>query len=142
MNKYSLGFVIVNIGLFAIHLVLGFLGLINIVEVILAPGCITLTSVFIHFLFAYCISRNDFSILAGYNEKKDDTAQVKKQLNAIGLLSSVFALFFNVIFFAAYAFPNDGQGILSIILSAILLGAYIITVVIIVIGVNVKIKTR
>lgn len=141
MNKYSLGFVIANIGLLAAHLALGFLGLVNIAAVMIAPGAITLTSVFIHFIFAYCISKNDFSILAGFDEKKDDAAQVKKQLNAIGLLTSIFAVFFNVVFFAAYALPN-GHGIQSVIPSAILLGAYIIAVVIIVIGVNVKIKTR
>lgn len=139
MSRYSLCFVLASICLFAIHLTLGFLGQISVAAVMLLPMCATMLSAFLHFLFAYCISKNSFSILAGYDAKKDDKTQVKKQLNAISLLNSAIALFFNILFFAAYALP-DGDG--AVILSLIALGVYIIVFAVVVIGVNIKIKTR
>ena len=92
----------------------------------------------IHFTFRHTTAQNDFSILAGYDKKRDNVEIVKKQLATIDLLNLAVVLFFQLLFFLVYATPRASQHFAGISL----FGAYILTFAIIVVGVNLKMKSR
>ena len=121
-----------------VHFLLAFLNKIEMIQVVLVPGVLVVLSVLIHFIFRHVTAQNDFSIIAGFDKKKDNIEIVKKQLATIDLLNLAVVLFINVLFFAMYTGPKEGHliGIL------IFLGAYFIMIIIIIVGVNLKIKAR
>lgn len=129
---------ILSAALLALYLVLAFAGKVAIFPVILLPGVLIGISAIIHFTFQHTAAQNDFSIIAGYDKKKDNTEIVKKQLATIDLLNLAIVLLFQIVFFMVYDTPKENQPLSSICL----LGAYILTFAVIVIGVNLKMKSR
>lgn len=136
--KYQQWLLVVCILFLSTHILLSFLGHVKILSVVLLPGVIVALAIILHFVFKYVIAHNEYNIMAGYDEKKDNQQTIKKQLNTIDLLNLAFVIFFNILFFVTYAL----QGTTQYLYSVILLGAYILIFVIIVVGVNVKIKSR
>lgn len=124
--------------LMIVHFLLAFLNKIEMIQVVLVPGVLVVLSVLIHFIFRHVTAQNDFSIIAGFDKKKDNVETVKKQLATIDLLNLAVVLFINVLFFAMYTGPKEG----SLIGSLIFLSTYFIMIIIIIVGVNLKIKTR
>lgn len=124
--------------LMIVHFLLAFLNKIEMIQVVLVPGVLVVLSVLIHFIFRHVTAQNDFSIIAGFDKKKDNIEIVKKQLATIDLLNLAVVLFINVLFFAMYTGPKEGH----LIGSLIFLGAYFIMIIIIIVGVNLKIKAR
>ena len=92
----------------------------------------------IHFVFLHTTAQNDFSIIAGFDKKKDNSEIVKKQLATIDLLNLAFVLFLDVLFFLMYAAPEEDMHTAGLIL----LGIYFLSLGTIVIGVNLKMKSR
>ena len=136
-TPYRSALLITDIVLMAVHFVLAFLDKIEMLHVVLGPGVLVALSVLIHFLFCV-VAQNDYSIIAGYDKRKDNTEIVKKQLETIDLLNLTVVLFFNILFFIMYTGPKVDQ----IIGSLVFLGAYVLMLIIIVVGVNIKIKAR
>ena len=126
-TPYRSALLITDIVLMAVHFVLAFLDKIEMLHVVL-----------VHFLFCHVVAQNDYSIIAGYDKRKDNTEIVKKQLETIDLLNLTVVLFFNILFFIMYTGPKVDQ----IIGSLVFLGAYVLMLIIIVVGVNIKIKAR
>ena len=137
-TPYRSALLITDIVLMAVHFVLAFLDKIEMLHVVLGPGVLVALSVLIHFLFCHVVAQNDYSIIAGYDKRKDNTEIVKKQLETIDLLNLTVVLFFNILFFIMYTGPKVDQ----IIGSLVFLGAYVLMLIIIVVGVNIKIKAR
>lgn len=135
---YRTVLLIAAIVLMAVHFVLAFLGKIELFPVVLIPGVLGALSVLIHFVFRHVTAQNDYSIIAGFDKKRDNIEIVKKQLATIDLLNLAVVVFFNVLFFAMYAGHREGQLVSSIFL----FGAYFLTFIIIVVGVNLKMKSR
>ena len=127
-----------SVVLMIVHFVLAFMARIEFFPVVLIPGVLVSLSVLIHFIFRHTAAQNDFSIIAGFDGKKDNVGIVKKQLATIDLLNLAVVFFFNVLFFMMYARSENGllQGCL------ILLGTYFLTFIIIVVFVNLKMKSR
>lgn len=136
--KYSKYVIISMVLILAIHIFSWYQGKVSIESVIISPGVITMISVIIHLTFRHVVRYNSYSILGGFSDEKDNIPQVRKQLNAIDLLNSLFGLAFSVIFFITYGSGAENRTIGSLIF----LGAYILTLVIIVVCVNIKIKSR
>ena len=136
--QYRTALLIASIVLMITHFTLAFLDKIEIFPVVLIPGVLVSLSVLIHFVFRHTTAQNDFSIIAGFDKKKDNAEIVKKQLATIDLLNLAFVVFFNVLFFFMYSSPEEGR----LVGSLILLGAYCLTFITIVAGVNIKIKSR
>ena len=135
-TPYRSALLITDIVLMAVHFVLAFLDKIEMLHVVLGPGVLVALSVLIHFLFCHVVAQNDYSIIAGYDKRKDNTEIVKKQLETIDLLNLTVVLFFNILFFIMYTGPKVDQ----IIGSLVFLGAYVLMLIIIVVGVNIKIN--
>lgn len=136
--KYQQGLLVACVLLLLTHILLSFLGYVKILSVVLLPGVIVALAIILHFVFKYVSTQNEYNIIAGYDEQKDNVKIIKRQFNTIDLLNLVFVIFFNILFFANYAF----QGTAQYLYSAILLGIYILIFVIIIVGVNVKMKSR
>ena len=122
----------------AVHFVLAFSGRIPMFPVVIAPGVLLGISLLIHFVFLHTTAQNDFSIIAGFDKKKDNSEIVKKQLATIDLLNLAFVLFLDVLFFLMYAAPEEDMHTAGLIL----LGIYFLSLGTIVIGVNLKMKSR
>lgn len=137
-NLYQTVLLIAAIALMTVHFVLAFFEKIGLFPVVLIPGVLVALSVLVHFIFRHVTAQNDYSIIAGFDKKKDNIEIVKKQLATIDLLNLAIVVFFNALFFAMHAGPREGQLVSSIFL----LGAYFLTFIIIVVGVNLKIKSR
>lgn len=135
---YRTVLLIASIVLMITHFILAFLGKIEIFPVVLIPGVLVSLSLLIHFVFRHTAAQNDFSIIAGFDKKKDHAEIVKKQLDTIDLLNLAVAVFLNVLFFIIYSSPKEGR----LAGSFIFLGAYFLTFITIVVGVNIKIKSR
>ena len=97
--KYSKYVIISMVLILAIHIFSWYQGKVSIESVIISPGVITMISVIIHLTFRHVVRYNSYSILGGFSDEKDNIPQVRKQLNAIDLLNSLFGLAFSVIFF-------------------------------------------
>ena len=104
----------------------------------IVPGLLVGLSALIHFAFRHTTAQNDFSIIAGFDKKKDNIEIVRKQLATIDLLNLAVVFLFNILFFAMYVSPEDSLHISSMIF----LGIYILTFITIVVGVNLKMKSR
>ena len=135
---YRTALLIASIVLMITHFILAFLGKIEIFPVVLIPGVLVSLSVLIHFVFRHTTAQNDFSIIAGFDKKKDNIEIVRKQLATIDLLNLAVVFLFNILFFAMYVSPEDSLHISSMIF----LGIYILTFITIVVGVNLKMKSR
>ena len=135
---YRTALLIASIVLMITHFILAFLGKIEIFPVVLIPGVLVSLSVLIHFVFRHTTAQNDFSIIAGFDKKKDNVEIVKKQLATIDLLNLAVVVFFNILFFFMYSSPKEGQ----LVGSLVFFGAYFLTFITIVVGVNIKIKSR
>ncbi len=129
---------LLSAALLAVHITLAFFGKVEFFPVVLLPGVLTGMAFLIHFTFRHTTAQNDFSILAGYDKKRDNVEIVKKQLATIDLLNLAVVLFFQLLFFLVYATPRASQHFAGISL----FGAYILTFAIIVVGVNLKMKSR
>ena len=64
--------------LMIVHFLLAFLNKIEMIQVVLVPGVLVVLSVLIHFIFRHVTAQNDFSIIAGFDKKKDNVETVKK----------------------------------------------------------------
>ena len=135
---YRTALLIASIVLMITHFILAFLGKIEIFPVVLIPGVLVSLSVLIHFVFRHTTAQNDFSIIAGFDKKKDNVEIVKKQLATIDLLNLAVVVFFNILFFFMYSSPKEGQ----LVGSLVFFSAYFLTFITIVVGVNIKIKSR
>lgn len=124
--------------LMIVHFILAFSGRISMFPVVIGPGFLVGMSVLIHFVFRHTTAQNDFSIIAGFDKKKDNAEIVRKQLATIDLLNLTVVFLLNILFFAMYASPEDGLHISSMVF----LCAYVLIFVIIVVGVNLKMKSR
>ena len=100
---YRTALLIASIVLMITHFILAFLGKIEIFPVVLIPGVLVSLSVLIHFVFRHTTAQNDFSIIAGFDKKKDNVEIVKKQLATIDLLNLAVVVFFNILFFFMYS---------------------------------------
>ena len=72
-TPYRSALLITDIVLMAVHFVLAFLDKIEMLHVVLGPGVLVALSVLIHFLFCHVVAQNDYSIIAGYDKRKDNT---------------------------------------------------------------------
>lgn len=135
---YRTALLIASIVLMITHFILAFLGKIEIFPVVLIPGVLVSLSVLIHFVFRHTTAQNDFSIIAGFDKKKDNVEIVKKQLATIDLLNLAVVVLFNILFFFMYSSPKEGR----LVGSLVFFGAYFLTFITIVVGVNMKIKSR
>ena len=124
--------------LMIVHFILAFSGKIYMLPVVIVPGLLVGLSALIHFAFRHTTAQNDFSIIAGFNKKKDNIEIVRKQLATIDLLNLSVVFLFNILFFAMYVSPEDSLHISNMIF----LGIYILTFITIVVGVNLKMKSR
>ena len=122
----------------ALHFTLALLGRVDLLPVVLIPGTLVGLTALIHFTFRHVTAQNDLSIIAGFDRKRDDAEIVKKQLATIDLLNQGLVLLFNLLFFAMYSGPREGQ----LTASLIFLGAYVLGFCMIVVGVNLKMKSR
>lgn len=137
-EPYRTALLIASIVLMITHFILAFLGKIEIFPVVLIPGVLVSLSVLIHFVFRHTTAQNDFSIIAGFDKKKDNVEIVKKQLATIDLLNLAVVVLFNILFFFMYSSPKEGR----LVGSLVFFGAYFLTFITIVVGVNMKIKSR
>ena len=124
--------------LMIVHFILAFSGKIYMFPVVIVPGLLVVLSALIHFAFRHTTAQNDFSIIAGFDKKKDNIEIVRKQLATIDLLNLAVVFLFNILFFAMYVSPEDSLHISNMIF----LGIYILTFITIVVGVNLKMKSR
>lgn len=124
--------------LMIVHFILAFFGKIYMLPVVIVPGLLVGLSALIHFAFRHTTAQNDFSIIAGFDKKKDNIEIVRKQLATIDLLNLAVVFLFNILFFAMYVSPEDSLHISNMIF----LGIYILTFITIVVGVNLKMKSR
>lgn len=124
--------------LMIVHFILAFSGKIYMFPVVIVPGLLVGLSALIHFAFRHTTAQNDFSIIAGFDKKKDNIEIVRKQLATIDLLNLAVVFLFNILFFAMYVSPEDSLHISNMIF----LGIYILTFITIVVGVNLKMKSR
>lgn len=124
--------------LMIVHFILAFSGKIYMLPVVIVPGLLVGLSALIHFAFRHTTAQNDFSIIAGFDKKKDNIEIVRKQLATIDLLNLAVVFLFNILFFAMYVSPEDSLHISNMIF----LGIYILTFITIVVGVNLKMKSR
>lgn len=138
MPRYRTVLLFASAALMIVHFVFAFVGRINLFPVVMVPGVLMGISTLVHFIFRHAAAQNDFSVIAGYDKKKDNVEIVKKQLATIDLFNLAVVLLFHILFFAMYTSPEDGQHIGSLIL----LGVYVLTLVAIVVGVNLKMKSR
>lgn len=98
--RYRRVLLLASAALTAVHFVLAFSGRIPMFPVVIAPGVLLGISLLIHFVFLHTTAQNDFSIIAGFDKKKDNSEIVKKQLATIDLLNLAFVLFLDVLFFS------------------------------------------
>ena len=105
--RYRRVLLLASAALTAVHFVLAFSGRIPMFPVVIAPGVLLGISLLIHFVFLHTTAQNDFSIIAGFDKKKDNSEIVKKQLATIDLLNLAFVLFLDVLFFLMYAAPEE-----------------------------------
>ena len=124
--------------LMIVHFILAFSGKIYMLPVVIVPGLLVGLSALIHFAFRHTTAQNDFSIIAGFDKKMDNIEIVRKQLATIDLLNLAVVFLFNILFFAMYVSPEDSLHISNMIF----LGIYILTFITIVVGVNLKMKSR
>lgn len=136
--RYRRVLLLASAALTAVHFVFAFSGRIPMFPVVIAPGVLLGISLLIHFVFLHTTAQNDFSIIAGFDKKKDNVEIVKKQLATIDLLNLAVVVFFNILFFFMYSSPKEGQ----LVGSLVFFGAYFLTFITIVVGVNIKIKSR
>lgn len=123
--------------LMIVHFLLAFLNKIEMIQVVLVPGVLVVLSVLIHFIFRHVTAQNDFSIIAGFDKKKDNVETVKNNLLQ-STCSILLLCFYQCFVFAMYTGPKEGY----LIGSLIFLSTYFIMIIIIIVGVNLKIKTR
>ena len=136
--RYRTMLLFASAALMIVHFVLAFSGKIHMFPVVIVPGFLVGMSVLSHFTFRHTTAQNDFSIIAGFDKKKDNVEIVRKQLATIDLLNLAVVFLLNILFFAMYASPEDSLHISGMIF----LGVYVLIFVIIVVGVNLKMKSR
>lgn len=136
--RHRTALLLASAALMIVHFILAFSGKIYMLPVVIVPGLLVGLSALIHFAFRHTTAQNDFSIIAGFDKKKDNIEIVRKQLATIDLLNLAVVFLFNILFFAMYVSPEDSLHISSMIL----LGIYILTFITIVVGVNLKMKSR
>ena len=127
-----------NLSIFAVHLFCALRGQIYIKHILIGPALAVTVSLMIFFIFRHVIAQNDYSLIAGFDPKKDKPELVKKQLETIDLLNLICALICNILFFAAYA--GEEQGRLYTALGV--MGFYLLSLLVNVLCVNLKIKSR
>ena len=136
--RHRTALLLASAALMIVHFILAFSGKIYMFPVVIVPGLLVGLSALIHFAFRHTTAQNDFSIIAGFDKKKDNVEIVKKQLATIDLLNLAVVVFFNILFFFMYSSPKEGQ----LVGSLVFFGAYFLTFITIVVGVNIKIKSR
>lgn len=136
--RHRTALLLASAALMIVHFILAFSGKIYMFPVVIVPGLLVGLSALIHFAFRHTTAQNDFSIIAGFDKKKDNIEIVRKQLATIDLLNLAVVFLFNILFFAMYVSPEDSLHISNMIF----LGIYILTFITIVVGVNLKMKSR
>lgn len=136
--RHRTALLLASAALMIVHFILAFSGKIYMFPVVIVPGLLVGLSALIHFAFRHTTAQNDFSIIAGFDKKKDNVEIVRKQLATIDLLNLAVVFLLNILFFAMYASPEDSLHISGMIF----LGVYVLIFVIIVVGVNLKMKSR
>lgn len=136
--RHRTALLLASAALMIVHFILAFSGKIYMLPVVIVPGLLVGLSALIHFAFRHTTAQNDFSIIAGFDKKKDNIEIVRKQLATIDLLNLAVVFLFNILFFAMYVSPEDSLHISNMIF----LGIYILTFITIVVGVNLKMKSR
>ena len=136
--RHRTALLLASAALMIVHFILAFSVKIYMFPVVIVPGLLVGLSALIHFAFRHTTAQNDFSIIAGFDKKKDNIEIVRKQLATIDLLNLAVVFLFNILFFAMYVSPEDSLHISNMIF----LGIYILTFITIVVGVNLKMKSR
>ena len=136
--RHRTALLLASAALMIVHFILAFSGKIYMFPVVMVPGLLVGLSALIHFAFRHTTAQNDFSIIAGFDKKKDNVEIVKKQLATIDLLNLAVVVLFNILFFFMYSSPKEGR----LVGSLVFFGAYFLTFITIVVGVNIKIKSR
>ena len=136
--RHRTALLLASAALMIVHFILAFSGKIYMFPVVIVPGLLVGLSALIHFAFRHTTAQNDFSIIAGFDKKKDNIDILRKQLATIDLLNLAVVFLFNILFFAMYVSPEDSLHISNMIF----LGIYILTFITIVVGVNLKMKSR
>ena len=136
--RHRTALLLASAALMIVHFILAFSGKIYMFPVVIVPGLLVGLSALIHFAFRHTTAQNDFSIIAGFDKKKDNIEIVRKQLATIDLLNLAVVFLFNILFFAMYVSPEDSLHISNMLF----LGIYILTFITIVVGVNLKMKSR
>ena len=136
--RHRTALLLASAALMIVHFILAFSDKIYMFPVVIVPGLLVGLSALIHFAFRHTTAQNDFSIIAGFDKKKDNIEIVRKQLATIDLLNLAVVFLFNILFFAMYVSPEDSLHISNMIF----LGIYILTFITIVVGVNLKMKSR
>lgn len=96
--------------LMIVHFLLAFLNKIEMIQVVLVPGVLVVLSVLIHFIFRHVTAQNDFSIIAGFDKKKDNIEIVKN--NLLQSLCSILPLCFLLMYCFLQCIPGRRKGIL------------------------------
>lgn len=96
--------------LMIVHFLLAFLNKIEMIQVVLVPGVLVVLSVLIHFIFRHVTAQNDFSIIAGFDKKKDNVETVKN--NLLQSTCSILLLCFLSMFCFLQCIPGRRKGTL------------------------------
>ena len=129
---------IISVALAAVHLALGIRSYVNIAAVIFLPVTCAFIQSIIYIAFTMMLKSNHYDMLAGFDPKKDSIPKIRLQMQWIAVLSGLTSILFELIFVPVYFVPVEQQ----MDITTVLIFSYFAAVMICVITVNVKIKSR
>ena len=127
-----------NLLLLICHIVCAILEIISFIALFVVPILVVFIAIIIHYVFKNSLKTGDFSIIAGYDKHKDDDVKVRRQLENIELLILIISLLCNLLFFTTYVVRNA----LVMPITLIILALFIIGFVISIFTIQIKEKTR
>ena len=129
---------IISMALATVHFALGIRGYVNIAAAIFLPVTCAFIQSIIYIAFTTMIKSDYYDMLAGFDPKKDSVPKTRLQMQWIVLLSGLTSILFELIFVPIYFVPVEQQ----MDITTVLIFSYFAAVMICVITVNVKIKSR
>ena len=129
---------VINVALAVVHLALGIRGYVNIAAAVFLPVMCAFIQSIIYISFTTMIKSNHYDMLAGFDPKKGSIPQTQLQMQWITVLSGLTSILFELIFVLVYFVPAQRQ----MDITTVLIFSYYAAVLICVITVNVKIKSR
>lgn len=129
---------VISVALAVVHLVLGICGYVNIFAAVFLPVMCAFIQSIIYIAFTTMIKSNHYDMLAGFDPKKDSIPKTQLQMQWIAVLSGLTSILFELVFMPVYFVPAQRQ----MDITTAMIFSYYAAILICVITVNVKIKSR